>query len=76
VSTPALVEHFFRHEYGKLVATLTRRFGVVHLSDIEDAVQSALMSALTHWPATGVPDKPSAWLFRAAQNQLLSALRT
>lgn len=76
MSTPALVEHFFRHEYGKLVATLTRRFGVVHLSDIEDAVQSALMSALTHWPATGVPDKPSAWLFRAAQNQLLSALRT
>jgi RNA polymerase sigma-70 factor (ECF subfamily) len=69
-----LVEHFFRHEYGKLVSTLSRRVGVQHLEAIEDAVQSALMAALETWTRSGLPDSPSAWLFRVAQNTLLSAL--
>ena len=43
---PGLVEHFFRHEYGRLVAMLARRVGVQHLEVVEDAVQSALMTAL------------------------------
>jgi len=37
-ATPNLVEHFFRHEYGRLVALLTRRVGVRHLDLVEDAV--------------------------------------
>ena len=52
---PALVEHFFRHEYGKLVATLSRRVGVQHIEAVEDAVQSALMTALDVWTAAGLP---------------------
>ena len=71
-----LVEHFFRHEYGKLVAVLSCRVGVEHLEDVEDAAQAALMSALEHWTISGQPDNPSAWLFRAAQNHLLDELRT
>src|SRR2546430_7305696 len=31
-----VVEHLFRHEAGKMVATLTRIFGVEHLSLAED----------------------------------------
>ena len=42
MSTPKLVEHFFRHEYGRLVATLSHRVGVQYIEDVEDAVQSAL----------------------------------
>ena len=41
MTPPGLVEHFFRHEYGKLVATLSRRVGVEHVAIVEDAVQSA-----------------------------------
>ncbi len=74
MSTPQLVEHFFRHEYGRLVATLSRRVGVQHLDIVEDAVQSALMTALENWKA-GLPDSPSAWLFRVAHNRVLSDLR-
>jgi len=70
-----LVEHFFRHEYGKLVATLTRRFGARHLEAIEDAAQTALMRALETWPVRGEPDEPSAWLFRVATNVLHGELR-
>jgi len=75
LSTPRLVEHFFRHEYGRLVATLSRRVGVQHLEAVEDAVQSALMTALESWTVVGLPDNPSAWLFRVAHNDLVGELR-
>lgn len=70
-----LTEHFFRHEYGQLVATLSRRVGARHIEAVEDAVQSALTSALESWTVAGVPDNPTAWLFRVAQNALWSDLR-
>ena len=54
---------------------LCRRTGVQHIEAVEDAVQSALMTALESWPATGLPDNPSAWLFRAAHNDLIGKLR-
>lgn len=75
MSTPRLVEHFFRHEYGRLVATLSRRVGVHNLEAIEDAVQSALMTALESWTVAGLPNNQAAWLFRVAQNNLLGELR-
>lgn len=71
-----LVEHFFRHEYGKLVSTLSRRVGVEHLNAVEDAAQSALTTALDTWPRSGVPDSPGGWLYRVAHNALLSELTT
>ena len=75
MSTPQLVEDFFRHEYGRLVSTLCRRVGVQHIEAVEDAVQSALMSALESWTVAGLPDNPSAWLFRVAHNNVAGELR-
>src|SRR5258706_1821769 len=75
LTTPKLVEHFFRHEYGRLVATLSRRVGVQYIEAVEDAVQSALMTALDTWTSAGLPDSPSAWLFRVAHNHLMGELR-
>ena len=43
---PRLVEHFFRHESAKLIAVLTRAFGVRYLDLVEDKVQEALMAAM------------------------------
>lgn len=37
---PALVENFFRHELGRLVAVLTRSLGVRGLAIAGDVVQS------------------------------------
>jgi predicted RNA polymerase sigma factor len=70
-----LVEHFFRREYGRLVAILTREVGVRHVDLVEDAVQTALMTALTSWVAKGVPEDPGAWFYRVAHNHLIGALR-
>jgi RNA polymerase sigma-70 factor (ECF subfamily) len=74
-AAPGLVEHFFRHEYGRLVALLTRKVGVRHLDPVEDAVQGALLAALTAWTVQGHPDDPGAWLYRAAYNNLMGDLR-
>ena len=73
--TARLEEHFFRHEYGRLVAMLSRRVGVHHLDAVEDAVQLALLTAVESWPRGAVPENPSAWLFRVAHNHLVGVLR-
>ena len=70
------VEHVFRHEYGKLVASLLRRVGVMHIEAVEDAVQEAMIKGLDHWSHGNIPDKPSAWLYTVAYRQLMSELRS
>lgn len=69
------LEHLFRHEAGRMVATLTRVFGVANLALVEDVVQDALCRALETWKIRGVPDEPAAWLMAAARNRALDALR-
>ena len=70
-----LVEHLFRHESGKMVATLTRIFGIEHLNLAEDVVQEALSRALQTWPYRGIPENPSAWIMRASRNLALDVIR-
>src|SRR5271156_1003891 len=70
-----LVEHFFRHEAGRLVAVLTRFFGWRHFDLVEDMVQATLLDALQAWRVRGVPDNPSGWVQRVARNKILDALR-
>ncbi len=71
----ALVEHFFRHEFGRLCAVLTRSLGVRRLALVEDVVQAALVQALETWSRRGVPEDPAGWLYRTARNLAIDALR-
>ena len=70
-----LVEHLFRREGAKMVAILTRIFGIEHLNLAEDVVQEALVRALQTWPFYGVPKNPSAWIMRASRNLALDVVR-
>ena len=70
-----VVEHLFRHEAGKMVATLTHIFGVEHLTLAEDVVQEALARALQTWPFYGVPKNPAAWIMRTSRNLALDVIR-
>jgi RNA polymerase sigma factor (sigma-70 family) len=72
---PPLEPPFFRHEYGRLVAMLSRRFGVHRLDVVEDAVQNALLTAVETWPRSALPEKPSAWLYSVAYRQCAGELR-
>lgn len=71
----ALVDHLFRHQAGRLVATLTRIFGLSSIDLAEDVVQEALIQALRTWPYRGIPDRPEAWLMQVARNRALDRLR-
>ena len=70
-----VVEHLFRHEAGKTVATLIGIFGIEHLTLAEDVVQEALALALQTWPFYGVPKNPAAWIMRASRNLALDVVR-
>jgi RNA polymerase sigma factor (sigma-70 family) len=69
------VEHLFRHEWGKLVAVLTKLFGPQNLQMAEDVVQDTLLKAFNSWKINGVPQNPSAWLFTVARNKAVDVLR-
>lgn len=69
-----MVDHLFRHQYGKLVAILSKIFGLSQLELIEDAIQDTFLQASLKWRA-GQPDDPEAWLTRAAKNRAIDLLR-
>ena len=52
-SVAPLVEHFFRNEAGRLVAVLTRIFGLRNFDLVEDMVQATLVDALTRLAESG-----------------------
>lgn len=74
-SVDILVDHLFRSRAGQMVAYLTRLLGPEHLDLAEEVVQESLVRALQNWPYNGIPDNPSAWLFRVAKNAALDAVR-
>jgi RNA polymerase sigma factor (sigma-70 family) len=79
--TAADVDHAIHHtilavwriEQPRLITGLSRMLRDVPLA--EDLTQEALLAALEHWPATGVPEKPGAWLMATAKRRALDHLR-
>ena len=63
----------WRIESAKIVATVARMVRDVGLA--EELAQDALVAALEHWPASGIPDNPGAWLTTTAKNAALDRLR-
>jgi RNA polymerase sigma factor (sigma-70 family) len=67
------IDAVWRLERPKIIAVLARMVRDVGLA--EDLAQDALLAALEHWPAEGVPDKPAAWLMATAKHRALDRLR-
>ena len=67
------IDAVWRIESARLIAGLTRIVRDVGLA--EDLAQDALVAALERWPATGVPDKPGAWLMATAKHRAIDVLR-
>ena len=68
-----MVEEVFRVERGRILATLIRLARDFDLA--EEALQDAFVEALHHWPRTGIPHVPGAWILTAAKRNLLDRLR-
>lgn len=69
-----IVDHLFRHQYGKMVSILTGIFGLSNLELVEDAVQDTFTQALNKWKYK-IPPNPEAWLTQAAKNRAVDLLR-
>ncbi|GAB3780083.1 RNA polymerase sigma factor [Nocardioides ungokensis] len=69
----AAVERVFREEYGRLIASLVRRFGDIDIA--EEAAGEALVAALEKWPESGVPPNPGGWLTTTASNRAIDRIR-
>ena len=63
----------WRNEQPRLLTSLSRMLRDVPLA--EDLTQEALLAAIEHWPATGVPERPGAWLMAIAKRRALDHLR-
>jgi RNA polymerase sigma factor (sigma-70 family) len=63
----------WRNEQPRLITSLSRMLRDVPFA--EDLTQEALLAALEHWPTTGVPEKPGAWLMAVAKRRALDQLR-
>jgi RNA polymerase sigma factor (sigma-70 family) len=63
----------WRIEQPRLITSLARMLRDVPLA--EDLTQEALLAALECWPATGVPERPGAWLMVTAKRRALDHLR-
>jgi RNA polymerase sigma factor (sigma-70 family) len=72
-ATHQAVTAVWRIEAAKIIASVARMVRDVGLA--EELAQDALVSALEHWPAQGVPDNPAAWLMTAAKRRALDQLR-
>lgn len=69
----AALERLLRAERGRLLAALIARTG--DFPRAEDALQEASAAALVHWGRSGVPDRPAAWLLRAALRKAIDGYR-
>src|SRR4051794_6778742 len=73
VDSTLAIERIYREEYGRIVASLTRRFGDIDIA--EEAAGEALLAAVERWPRDGVPPNPGGWLTTTARNRAIDRLR-
>ena len=73
IDSQQAIERIYREEYGRIVASLVRRFGSIDIA--EDAAAEALLAAVEKWPVDGVPPNPGGWLTTTAGNRAIDKIR-
>ena len=73
IDVRSVTEDVFRQESGRIVASLIRISG--SFDRAEEAMQEAFASALSSWPAKGIPENPGAWIMTTAHRKLIDAVR-
>jgi RNA polymerase sigma factor (sigma-70 family) len=68
------VEDLLRGLAPQVLGTLVRRHSAFDLC--EDAVQGALIDAISQWPTRGIPENPRAWLSTVATRRLIDRVRS
>ena len=72
---PSLIDHLFRQEAGRMVAILTRLFGIHNMELAEDVLQDTLHQALKDWNSGEIPDNPAGWLMVVARRKAINTIK-
>jgi RNA polymerase sigma factor (sigma-70 family) len=70
-----LIPHLFRQEFSKMVAVISKVFGLQHIEIAEDIVSETFLSATENWKQKGTPAHPTAWLYSVAKQKALHHFR-
>jgi RNA polymerase sigma factor (sigma-70 family) len=73
VAVTKAIDAIVRNDRGRLIAALIARLRSFQLA--EDALQDAMISAVSHWTRNGVPASPQGWLLRAAYRKAIDRIR-
>ena len=69
----AAIDAVYRSDWGRIVATLIRRFGDFDVA--EEAAQEAFAAAVDQWRTSGVPQFPRAWILQTARHKAIDRIR-
>ena len=69
------LRHLFQQEFGRLVAVISKRFGLPYIELAEDIVAETFLLAAETWGVRGLPPNPAAWLYAVARQKMLYQLR-
>lgn len=58
-----------------MISVLSKLLGLQNLETANDIVQDSLLKAMNAWSFKGIPENPSAWLYRVAKNSAIDYLR-
>ncbi|HXL58351.1 MAG TPA: DUF6596 domain-containing protein [Chitinophagaceae bacterium] len=70
-----LISNLFRHEFSKMVAVISKIFGLHHIEIAEDIVSETFLLATETWKQKGIPANPTAWLYSVAKQKTLYHFR-
>lgn len=71
----ATIDQLFQQEFSKMVAVISRQFGLEHIETAEDIVGDTFLTATENWAEKGLPENPAAWLYVVAKQKTLAHFR-
>ncbi|HXB95832.1 MAG TPA: DUF6596 domain-containing protein, partial [Puia sp.] len=69
------LKELFQQEFSKIVAVISRQFGLEHIEIAEDIVSETFLLATETWGIRGMPPNPAAWLYVVAKQKTLYHFR-
>jgi RNA polymerase sigma-70 factor (ECF subfamily) len=69
------LKYLFQQEFAKMVAVISRMYGLQYIETAEDIVSETFLLATEIWNEKGVPPNPTAWLYVVAKQKTLQHFR-
>jgi RNA polymerase sigma-70 factor (ECF subfamily) len=69
------LKQLFQQEFAKMVAVISKQYGLDHIEMAEDIVSETFLTASESWGINGMPPNPAAWLYAVAKQKTLYHFR-